>query len=578
MEKYLEEYSLWRSSSLPEDLSRELEAIEEDKEEIYDRFCHCIRFGTSGLRGKMGAGTNRINSVTLKKATLGVSEYLLGRYGGGCVVIGFDTRNNSREYARIVGEVLCQKGIRVFIFGEPAPVPMLSFAIRELKLNGGIMITASHNTKEYNGYKVYDRFGNQIDEGKAALMEELIADQDPFRELEGTLTGKIEKLPAFIKERYLEAIKANALFACDEEAHRKALGELKLCYTPLNGSGRDFVTTALSNIGIRKENLIPTSCQWKGDGNFPTCPSPNPENQEVFRQAILSAEASADKGNGEMAAKDMPDIIIATDPDCDRMGLALWDGETYVHLNGNQIGTLMFDYVCRNRVTREGVNSREKSDNIGVKRPIAFKSLVSTPLVEEMGKSYGVEVRNVFTGFKNIALEMEKLKEDEYFLFAFEESIGYLYGDYTRDKDGVMAAQLACLMAAEQRMLGSSLLERLEEIYRTYGYLETVTTSIYYKSEKDRVKMLDLLEAVCDGLLREKLKKHSLISDKCYHEQNMYMADFAGGHRVIIRPSGTELKLKIYIFARGETFGEAIDTGADIASSVREILNEGVQK
>lgn len=563
MERCFIEYTRWKSMALPGDLAEELADIEDDPDEIYDRFCRDIVFGTSGLRGKMGVGTNRINSVVLKKATMGVAGYLTERYENPALVIGFDTRLNSKEYAASVAQVLADNGVNAYIFGEATPVPVVSFAVRHLKLSGGIVITASHNTREYNGYKVYDHFGNQIDNAKARLVEEYIRKENPFSEDEPQGCGRVVTLDGSVKEAYLEAVQSNLLLWNEEDQCSKALSELKVCYTPLNGSGLGYVTRVLEGLGLGTVDVV--TAQKEPDGRFPTCPSPNPENDAAFAEALRLCAENQNKY----------DVILATDPDSDRMGAVVLTEEGYQRLSGNQVGELMFDYILRCR-------SRHRDDGGLPHGATAFKSFVSSPLTEEMGKAYGVNVRNVFTGFKNIALEMERLKaagRADDFLFGFEESLGYLYGDYTRDKDGIMACQMFCLMAAEQKARGKSLADRLEEIYRQYGYTEAITTALLYKHEKDRGRMAAIVRSLFDGRLKDcEILAKEIKKEFCYRQQSMYCADLKGGHRIIIRPSGTELKLKIYIFAKGDTRDKAIDKAAELCAMVRETLEKEERK
>ena len=316
---------------------------------------------------------------------------------------------------------------------------------------------------------------------------------------------------------------------------------------------------ALANLGASDIQVV--ASQQAPDGNFPTCPSPNPENDHVYEEAFKVCEAHDHKF----------DIIIATDPDSDRLGLVVRTEDGYDHLSGNQVGELMLDYVCR--CHSAGICGRDLSG-----RKVAFKSFVSSPLAEEIGRAYGVEVRNVFTGFKNIAREIEQMKasgREKDFLFGFEESLGYLYGDYTRDKDGIMAAQMVCLMAAEQKAAGSDLASRLEAIYGRYGYTESIATSIVYRQEKDREKMVCTMGGLFRGRLKKLQREDTPVrKELCYRQQNMYCADLAGGHRVIVRPSGTELKLKIYIFAKGQSRDQAIDMAAELCSWARNILED----
>ena len=568
MEKAYKEYTRWckQKQSLPKDLAAELCAISGNDNEIYNRFCREISFGTSGLRAKMGAGSNRINSVTLRKASMGISRYLREKHENPVIIIGFDTRNNSKEYAGIVAREFSENGVDVFIFAEPTPVPVVSFAVRTMAASGGVMITASHNTKEYNGYKVYDHFGNQIDEQKALIIERYMRSADPFAGGEcggecgkgaadntaGNTRGTIRSVPENIKEMYMQALEENMPKVREPEKVAKALSELKICYTPLNGTGIKYVPERLTRMGMQAQNIITVESQSEADGNFATCPSPNPEYEETFAEAIKVCRGQAEK----------PALILATDPDSDRLGvMVLWDaarGE-YKKLSGNQVGELLLDYVCSLAQPRENL--------------VAFKSFVSSPLAEDIAKEYGVRLKNVFTGFKNIALEMQRLRENPAagtFLFGFEESLGYLYGDYTRDKDGIMAAQLVCLAAAELSAQGRGLTDRLEEIYQKYGYMSVETFAKEYENEADREKTSRIMGELFSGAL----KTGETQKEYCYRERNMYCADLKGGHKLVIRPSGTEMKLKVYIFARDEQPEKAKRKGAEIRKGVEKYLGK----
>ena len=546
MEKSLNQYARWLSESLPADLREELENIKSNDEEIYDRFCRDMTFGTSGLRGRMGAGTCFINSVVLKRATMGIADYVLERRPHPALAISYDTRRNSREYAQGVAEVLSARGIDVWIMEEAQPVPLLSFAVRWMGLSGGIMITASHNPKEYNGYKVYDHFGNQIDDAKARKIEGYIARHGYFEEprMAPGVSGKIFPIPQSTIDAYRDSISGLAAWWSEEEGCRRAMENLDIIYTPLNGTGIKHVPEIFDRLGVKKVQLVEN--QLEGDGEFVTCPSPNPENRQAFAEAEkLAAQRLA---AGEPAA----DLIIATDPDCDRMGVQVWHEGEYVLLSGNQMGELIFDYLC---MAHGGPEKK------GLEGKIVYKSLVSSPLVDLMAAPHGIRVGNTLTGFKNIALQMEKLCEmgqQEDFLFGFEESIGYLYGMYTRDKDGVMAAQLACLTAARCKAEGITLLDRLDQIHEQYGFVETRASSLHFKREKDRAVIAGLMDALLDGELG-KLLGCTVKADGTYKKDNIYQGriekeDPAGrlcSHRFVVRPSGTELKLKSYVFAEG---------------------------
>ncbi len=570
MEKAWKEYTRWTAQKLPEDLAAELEEIRGNENEIYDRFCKDIAFGTSGMREKMGAGSNRINSVTLRKASRGIGKYLREAHEHPALVIAYDTRINSREYAAGVAEVFAKEGIEVFLFDEPTPVPVLSFAVREMQLCCGIMITASHNPKEYNGYKVYDRFGNQIDEKNAAIAESYIKEINPFTDSAAENTSAelaaVRTVPKDLKERYLQALEENTPFPRERETVKESLRRLRICYTPLNGSGRPYVLETLKRLGMKEENILEVESQKLADGNFTTCASPNPEYVEAFNEALKLCETGAEAG-------EKPQLILATDPDSDRLGVMCLNEEgAYVRLSGNQTGELLFDYICRCRLSRNEAGAEQKEQ----KEWVAFKSFVSSPLTEEIGRSYGVKVKNVFTGFKNIACEMERIKRrcenggNEEFLFGFEESLGYLCGDYTRDKDGVMAARLVCLAAAELLVEDKTLYTRLRELYEKYGYMAAMPFSVQYADERDRRKA----EKIIAGLFAGKLKSEKITKEFCYREKEMYCAELAGGHRLIVRPSGTEPKLKVYIFARGESASEADENAQEIKAWTERFLRE----
>lgn len=543
MERANKEYSSWAAEILPEDLTEELESIKENRNEIYDRFCKDMSFGTSGLRGKMGVGSNRINSVVLKRATRGVADYLLAKHDRPVVVIGYDTRINSKEYAEIIAKVLAETGVDVKLFSQPTPVPVVSFAIRYLKTDGGIMITASHNPKEYNGYKVYDHMGNQIDDKKARMVEQYINNRKYFEKATAPEDPCGQGCVAFVddslKGAYLRALSAQRLFWTDEQSAKEALSALNVLYTPLNGTGAGYVPQVLADLGVDRLKLVDEQSKW--DGSFPTCPSPNPEYEKTFSLAL------------NFYSDDETDIIVATDPDSDRMGVMARDGSVLKKLTGNQVGELMLDYICH----CHSICACGKTLD-GDK--VVFKSYVSSPFAEEIADSYGVKVINVPTGFKNIAAEMEKLKiagrEDD-FLFGFEESLGYLYGNYTRDKDGILAVQMICLMAANLKSEGKTLFDKLHELYEKHGYAETKTHSIEFKSELDRKNINDMMAALFECRLGSLLGQ-ALTPDLSYRDINMFKGTLPEGHQIIIRPSGTEMKVKIYAYAKGGSREEAV--------------------
>jgi len=540
MENILKQYVLWREAEMPKRLYQELEDISKDEEAIYERFCREISFGTSGLRGKMGVGPNRMNEIVIRRATMGVADYLLSKHKRPLAIIGYDTRINSKEFAREVAEDLKVMGIDSYLFDEPTPVPVVSFAIKHLKANCGIMITASHNPKIYNGYKVYDSVGNQIDDDKARLVESYINKRSYFEEVEEhpDHEGVIVLGDGKVKEAYLEALKKNVLLWTEEQDEvKKALADLNVVYTPLNGAGRDYAMRVFDYLGV--SNVACVKEQWERDGNFPTCPYPNPENPDAFNMALGYVDENTD-------------IIIATDPDSDRMGVMAKKDGKFTRLTGDQMGLLMLDYICS--CHQKGVMGKELHSN-----KVAYKSFVSSPFAEDIAKHYGVQIKNVPTGFKNIAREMEVLKQagrEDDFLFGFEESLGYLYGTYTRVKDGVLATQMASLIAAKLKMEGESLFDRLEDLHHMLGYVKSKGASIEFTAEKDRETMAKIMEDLFNKKLTT-LMGEELAIDEEFRPLNMFRASMAKGHQFIIRPSGTELKVKIYAFAKGNSEEEA---------------------
>ena len=541
MEKAREQYSLWKAADLPENLRHEAAAIEGNTEEIYDRFCKDMTFGTSGLRGKMGIGTNRINEIVIKRATMGVADYLLSKHKRPKVVIGYDTRKNSAAYAEETAVTLAGRGIDSYVFSEPVPVPAVSFAIRYMGADGGIMITASHNPKEYNGYKVYDHYGNQIDDLKARTVESYINRHPYFGGdgQEGGACGVIAPCPDDVEEAYINAVMKQTVFWTEDESGiNKAFSELGVVYTPLNGTGTRFVRRVFENLGLDDVKIVEE--QTTTDGEFSTCPAPNPENEQVFDLALTYAGEDTD-------------IIVATDPDSDRMGVMARKDGSFRRLTGDQAGILMLDYICWCHSHRIG-NKNMRGQKM------VYKSFVSSPYAEDIARAYRIHIKNVPTGFKNIALEMELLKEagrEEDFLFGFEESLGYLYGNYTRDKDGVLAVQMITTIAACLKEKGMTLFDKLEEMYRIYGYAGSKAIAIEFQSEKDRAKINRIMESLFEGNLTH-LMGQPLTVDASHCCDDMFRALLPQGHQIIIRPSGTELKLKIYAFAKGSSRQNAL--------------------
>lgn len=572
MEREQREYTSWCSQDLSEELRRQLLEIKENEEEIYDRFCRDLTFGTSGMRGRMGVGTCRMNSVVVRRATLGIADYVGRRYAQPAVVVSYDTRMHSEEFAHVTAETLAERGIDAWIMSGPQPVPLLSFAVRRMGLAGGIMITASHNPREYNGYKVYDHFGNQIDDEKARRIEACIERHGYFEKEENGLQtrGRIRTVPADIIERYRNSISDCAAWWKEDISEcRKAMGSLSVIYTPLNGTGLSHVPEILKRLGIKDVEIV--ECQKSGDGLFATCPSPNPENRKAFAEAEKLAKKRIAEG------RKPADLLLATDPDSDRMGAMVRDGSEYVLLSGNQAGELIFDYLCDAVGGPDGKNLEHR---------VVYKSLVSSPLADRIGQVRGVTVENTLTGFKNIALKMEQLRQagrEEDFLFGFEESHGYLYGTYTRDKDGVMACQLLCLTAGCCMRQNLTLTEKLDRLHGTYGYMETRAGALHFQREKDRKVMADIMEDLFAGSLKTVWGLPVEI-DRTYEKERVFQGTVkkseASGeegrgrqHRFVIRPSGTELKLKSYVFAEGQNQEDASEAADAILKELTAWLN-----
>ena len=454
---YQEEYARWCAANLDDpDLAPELASIAGDEEAIKERFAVALKFGTAGLRGVIGAGTNRMNVYVVRQATQGLANWVKTQGGSQTVAISYDSRIKSDVFAKAAAEVLAANGVKVRIYKALMPVPALSFATRYYKCNAGIMVTASHNPAKYNGYKAYGPDGCQMTDEAADVVYAEIQKTDV---LTGAKTMTFEEGMAAGLIQYVEDDCCEALYQAIESRSVRpglcATAGLKLVYSPLNGSGLVPVTRILKDLGITDVTIVPE--QKDPDGNFPTCPYPNPEIFEALRLGL------------ELAEKSGADLMLATDPDADRVGIAVRckDG-SYELLSGNEVGVLLLDYICAGRIEKGTMPAN----------PVMVKSIVSTPLADKVAAHYGVECRNVLTGFKWIGDQIAKLEaagEVERFIFGFEESYGYLAGSYVRDKDAIIGSMLICEMAAYYRSIGSSIKEELERIYREYGrYLNKV--------------------------------------------------------------------------------------------------------
>ena len=543
MENSIKEYNLWISQKeLDEDTRTELAAMRWDTDRIYDAFHKSLSFGTSGLRGIMGAGTNRINRYVVRKVTQGVASYIKKNYSDPSFVIAYDCRKNSDEFAKEAACVMAANGIPVYIFDEMAPVSLLSFAVKRLGASLGLMITASHNSREYNGYKVYSSDGYQItDEASEAILAEcqqLDTFEDvSYMEFEDALKWSIcTYIEDSICEEFIESILALRLTDISGS-------NIRVVYTPLYGAGFKYVKTVLEKAGLK--NLYIVENQIEHNGDFPTCPYPNPEKPEVYEQAIRKAEETD------------ADLIIVTDPDGDRIGIAVKDGSGYRILTGNEIGILMFNYICRNRRH--------------IKKGYVFKSIVSTPLIENIAKKHKVQVKTTLTGFKYIGEGITALEDKRKFVFGFEESNGYLIGSYCRDKDGVGAAMTAVEMAVYYK----NIIANLNKIYGKFGYCSSSTFNFEDNEPGGEARIAEIMAALRAGETAFDAKAQDYINGG----DNLPKADilkyrFNDGSIVYIRPSGTEPKLKAYIFARGRSEAEA----ARMCSDKTTLIKEAVEK
>ena len=558
---YMEDYQRWCSASLEDPaLTRELKEIAGQEDQIKERFAVALKFGTAGLRGILGAGSNRMNIYVVRQATQGLANWVKTQGGSQLVAISYDSRINSDVFAKEAACVLAANGIKVRIYDALMPVPALSFATRYYHANAGIMITASHNPAKYNGYKAYGPDGCQMTDDAAAVVYAQIQKTDiltgaawmPFEE--GKAKGLIAYVGEDCKEALYDAIKSRSV----RPGLCRTAG-LKLVYSPLNGSGLVPVTRVLHDIGITDITIVPE--QEYPDGNFPTCPYPNPEIFEALRLGL------------ELAEKSGADLMLATDPDADRVGIAIRcpDG-TYELVSGNEVGVLLLDYICQGRIEKGTMP----------KNPVAVKSLVSTPLADKVAAHYGVEMRNVLTGFKWIGDQIARLEaagEVDRFILGFEESYGYLAGSYVRDKDAIVGSMLICEMAAYYRSVGSSIKERLEEIYAQYGRYLNKVDSFEFPGLSGMDKMAGIMSGLrqnppteIGGYKVEKVTDYQNTAETGLPAANVLVYALDGGATVIVRPSGTEPKIKTYFTTLGKTLAEAEAQKEALAAALKPIL------
>lgn len=564
-------YNEWlEKADADPDLKVELENIKGNDDEILDRFYRSLEFGTAGLRGVIGAGTNRMNVYTVGRATQGLADYLNDNYDSPSVAIGYDSRIKSDYFSRESAEILAANGIKVYIYDELEPTPCLSYAVRKLKASGGIIITASHNPAKYNGYKCYNSKGYQMTDDEAAQTYEYIKKVDYFTDIKkvdfdsALSDGKIEYIGEKLIESFLDEVQKQCI---NPDIVRKA--DLKVIYTPLNGTGNKPVRKILDRIGVKNVYVVPE--QEKPNGNFPTCPFPNPEIKQVFELGL--------EMNKEIGA----DILLATDPDCDRVGIAVPDDSgKLVLMSGNEVGAMLLNYIL----------SQKKEKGLLSDNSIAVKSFVSTDLAEVIAKKYNCKFKNLLTGFKYIGelvtnLEAEGRASD--FVMGFEESYGYLAGTHARDKDAVVASMLICEMAAYYKTKNMNLVDVMESLYEEFGFYANVVESYTFEGASGMEKMASIM----DGLRTNapsKIAGYDVVSVSDYEasktvfangradekielpKSNVLAYGLTDGNKLIVRPSGTEPKIKAYITAVGKSREEADSIAAKLIDDANEFM------
>lgn len=549
-------FNLWLENAVDDsDLIAELKSVADDENEVYERFYRELEFGTAGLRGIIGAGTNRMNIYVVRRTTQGLANFLKNKYGEAAVAISYDSRIKADYFAQEAARVLAANGIKAYISRELQPTPVLSFLVRELKCKSGIMVTASHNPAKYNGYKCYGEDGCQMTDVNAGTVYDEIQKVDIFNDVklvdfeEGIKSGLIEWVDESVYETYLDNVQAQTV---NKDICKNA--GLKVVYTPLNGAGNKLVRKILARIGVEDITVVPE--QENPDGNFTTCPYPNPEIREALDLGLkLSEKVGAD-------------LLLATDPDSDRVGIAVKTEDGYRLLTGNETGILLMDYVL----------SCRKANGTLPEKPVAVKTIVTSKLVERICEKYGCELRNVLTGFKYIGeqiLGLEKNGEESRYVFGFEESYGYLAGTYVRDKDAVVASMLICEMAAYYRKNGKSLYEVMNSVYEEYGYYINRTLSFEFEGASGMEKMANIMSNLRDNppaevsgieVVATADYKLSVAKDlKADTEEvinlpksNVLSYSLADGGAVIVRPSGTEPKIKLYLTSVGKTREESL--------------------
>lgn len=568
---FMESYNQWcQSATDDKDLIAELESIKDNKDEIYERFYRSLEFGTAGLRGVIGAGTNRMNIYVVRHATQGLANYVNSKFGGGAVAISHDSRIKADLFMIEAAKVLAANGIKAYITSELQPTPVLSFLVRDLKCQAGIMVTASHNPAKYNGYKAYGEDGCQMTDVAAGIVYDEICKLDIFKDVktmdfdEAISKGLIEYVADEVYDRYIGNVKKQQI---NEGICKGA--DLKVVYTPLNGTGNKLVRRVLGEIGVEDIKIVKE--QEMPDGNFTTCPYPNPEIKEALQKGL------------ELCEVEKPDLLLATDPDADRVGIAVIDSDgSYRLLTGNETGIMLTDYILSNR----------KRLGTLPEKPIIVKTIVTSIMIDRLCEKYGCELKNVLTGFKYIGeviLNLEPANETDRFVFGFEESYGYLAGSYVRDKDAVVASMLICEMAAYYKKQGKTLAQVIDAMYEEYGYYKNTTLSFSFDGAAGMQKMADIMASLranspteVSGMkvvkfsdFKESVEKDLVAGTEKVIElpkSNVLAYYLEGNNAAIVRPSGTEPKIKIYVTAVGKDKADAQRITDLITDDMKKIM------
>lgn len=538
------ELERWIANVSDKELAAELAEMKKaadagDDSAAVDAFFQDLAFGTAGLRGTLGAGTNRMNIYTVGRATQGFADYLNANFEYPSVAIARDSRNKGELFVQVTASILTANGIVAHVYPKISPVPTLSFAVRDLGCSGGICMTASHNPAAYNGYKAYGPDGCQITSEAAKAISASIANTDAFSGVKtmgfdgAVASGMVKWIDDAVLERYYDAVLSKSVSSLSAEQVAEA--PLKLVYTPLNGTGLIPVTTVLERAGITDITVVPE--QREPNGDFPTCPYPNPEIREAMQKGI------------DLCEEVHPDLLLATDPDADRVGVACKDGDDYTLLTGNEMGVLLLDYIARMRSER----GEDLSDKVAV------TTIVSSAMVDALAAEYGFELRRCLTGFKyigDIITELSDAGQVDRFIFGFEESYGYLSGDYVRDKDAVNASLLICQMAQDYKLRGMNLAQAMRALYEKHGWWLNRTASVSFPGAAGAETMRGIMAKLREQAPSE-LAGRAVEAVVDYEggvnglpSANVVEFDVEGGNKVIVRPSGTEPKIKLYVFAK----------------------------